>query len=855
MSQKWIRSKRWDDQYIPRWAWPVKAVLRALSSIWLAVILLTMVALYGALASVPIGLIAAAPTYALYGLSLLAAIAVVAGVPAFAASAVLRRAGARGGARVTASLILFAVLAAGTFLIWREAAWPRLRYDFGTGQGFMLFADFVQRYSATTLRRLPGMEMSELEFYSWWPLKAILLTFVLNLIVATVRRIEFTFVNIGVLTVHGGIVVIALGSIYYAGAKQEGDMFLLAGPPDAQGNPTPGPEQDGFFDNTQVVLWVGRGRGEHLEQRPIRRLPRYNDYNLNALEIPGEEEAAARHDRGRKLSIPVPPPDRRGAAPAVDEDFRFEIVGYASYATLESRWIAAPAPTSGEAATPMRRLDLVSSLPSAGRPQTVNAEQGGGEVVRSLTLLPDLPAERIATMAGAIAVEYGRSIPEQRWRDLGEVLPEGAHHGLIVEVPRADGEEPERHVFAVEPGTRIEVGTTGYTVEVEDLTPQPPFPIITPGFQGAESSVAIVRVTPPAESGAPAFTRYVYHRFPELDQDIVGAGSATQGGRPARRAADPSIRIAYVDASMLQVYLDEIEGDEGAVRAIVRLPGREPIVSDRIATGQTLTLAPMVGLRLGERSPHAVRVETPVVVPEQQRDREMIGTHGSAAVAVRISLPEQGWSRTVWVPFARYFDLDPSLARRVTAPDGREVTVVFGRLRHTLPGLRLQLADFQMFPYPHSDLPQDYRSDLIVLSAWDQELTVRSTSLNAPLLIRVPFQPMRGAPAVVNLIGRLVSLVAPNQYKFSQASWDPEGWRSTKAMADEGLIPRPRARYTILGVGNNPGIYVIAAGAVMMCVGIPWAFYLKPYLVRRRKRRIQAELAAARGAAAEGAER
>ncbi len=43
-------------------------------------------------------------------------------------------------------------------------------------------------------------------------------------------------------------------------------------------------------------------------------------------------------------------------------------------------------------------------------------------------------------------------------------------------------------------------------------------------------------------------------------------------------------------------------------------------------------------------------------------------------------------------------------------------------------------------------------------------------------------------------------------------------------------------------MGNNPGIYVIATGAVMMGVGIPWAFYVKPLLVRREKRKIQERL-------------
>jgi hypothetical protein len=67
-----------------------------------------------------------------------------------------------------------------------------------------------------------------------------------------------------------------------------------------------------------------------------------------------------------------------------------------------------------------------------------------------------------------------------------------------------------------------------------------------------------------------------------------------------------------------------------------------------------------------------------------------------------------------------------------------------------------------------------------------------------------------------------------------------------------GLGARPVSRWTILGVGNNPGIYVIATGAVMMGVGIPWAFYIKPLLVRREKKKIQERLAREKAAGARG---
>ncbi|MEL6796315.1 MAG: hypothetical protein AAFO89_05770, partial [Planctomycetota bacterium] len=70
---------------------------------------------------------------------------------------------------------------------------------------------------------------------------------------------------------------------------------------------------------------------------------------------------------------------------------------------------------------------------------------------------------------------------------------------------------------------------------------------------------------------------------------------------------------------------------------------------------------------------------------------------------------------------------------------------------------------------------------------------------------------------------------------------DRSGWEETQAEVDAGIRDRPTVRFTILGVGNNPGIHVIALGGVLMGLGIPWAFYVKPWLVKRKKQRIQQE--------------
>jgi hypothetical protein len=169
--------------------------------------------------------------------------------------------------------------------------------------------------------------------------------------------------------------------------------------------------------------------------------------------------------------------------------------------------------------------------------------------------------------------------------------------------------------------------------------------------------------------------------------------------------------------------------------------------------------------------------------------------------------------------------------------------LAFGRLQHRLPGFAIQLADFRMVSYDHRGAPRDYQSTLRVTSmdgTFDSFEHV--TQLNAPLT--APYIWKDDASFVSNVAERLVAGVDPNQFKFSQAGWDAQGWGRTQAQADAGLIKKPFASFTILGVGNNPGIHVIAFGGILMGIGIPWAFYLKPWLVQREKRRIQEQLKA-----------
>lgn len=827
MSAKARRSNAWDDQHLRGpFLWPVKALLRTFSSITLAVVLLAFVMLYGISASVPIGMLALIPTWLLYGVVFLVPVLAVAAVPAL-----LVRNGCRSlspAVRFVFTFLTFAALGALGKWAWVRWVWPVLRYDETTGQGVRLFSDFVAKYWTITLRRLPGIELSELEYYSAWPLRWALLLFVLNLVVATVRRIEFNFKNIGVLTVHTGIVVIALGSIYYSGLKQEGDTILLAGAPDADGNPSPGPPQQAFYDNTRVALFVNPGR-MGWEQRPLQGVPRYNDYNLDVSD--GELASVvsrwrpASTDSGRTLDIAAPAPPNSLVPP----DVSFRVVGYAAYAEpmVDYRRVEPGHPNAG----PLRFVYLYSDRPDDDG--SINPDP-----VFAFTFPPLTPADR-HTGNEALSIEYTLGpkggMPEQRWRDLSEPLPEGTQHALVIEVPAKDGRPAHRSVHPVQRGSAFAVGDTGFRVGVKELSPTPTFPIITPGYRDATSSVAVVVVTPP--EGEP-YERFIYHRYPELNQDILP--TLNEQGRPTRRDADPSIRISLVEADRVYAYIDE---HEGVTRAIIRTP-REVRVLDNIPQGERFEMVPLIYLRVGERWDHAVRIERPRPVPASRQDKQFIGTHDKAMLAVEVSatVHNKPYREIVWLPFTRYLTVMNNLERTLTLPDGRTLSLAFGRMQRPLPGFELRLIDFQMIAYDHRGAPRDYQSIIRVSPRGGNFHTyTHVTRLNAPL--QAPFHWDDEQPWYLNLPKRLAAGMNPYQFKFSQAGWDQSGWARTQALVDAGQLKRAMASFTILGVGNNPGIHLIALGGVMMGVGIPWAFYLKPWLVKREKRRIQEQLA------------
>ncbi len=833
MSAKWRRSLAWDDKHFPAWAWPAKFVLRAFSSIALAVTLLSLVGVYSILASIPLGLL-------VLGLQWINALAAVL-VPAIVVGAVVRALSNKPVAAWLSALVVGG-------LAW-FATWPKLSPLVHEGATWRLFDGLVEQYASVTIRRLPSVELTELEFYSAWPMQLILGLFVVNMVTATLRRIEFNFLNLGVLTVHTGIVLLALGSVYYQGLKKEGDVLLHASP-SATGQLQPGPMATTFYDNTYLTLYVQQFRS--WEQRPITSVPRYNDVSLDVLPpLRGEPQnqsaldlarrpilTQAQRESDRTLDLVVPD----STLGMVDPDIRMRLVGYATYADRQQDWVQAEPPIFAPDAdlNPLRIVYL--TIGDQSQPDF------------SFILLPAKPAHRVSE-SDLIGIELTRGMTDRRFAALSEVIPDAANHGIVVELPQAG----VRTVLPAREGATHEVA--GYTLTVESLLAQPPFPIITEGYEGATSSVALIKVVPPEGE---AFTRYAYHRFPEIDQDIL---SVAEDGRPNRRDADPSILISYIDADRLQIYLDESPAD-GTVRAIVRLPdGRVRTMLDLPAQARLDDIfasfeserqvpedapkPPVMSVAIGERWAHVATFDRPVPTPELERIGRFIGTHDNAFLAVEVSAdrpatdPTPGrWSTVVWLPFTRYLGSELEKVRTVEIPGStkRSIKLAFGRRQHPLTGFTLGLEDFEMIPYEHDGPPRDFRSVVRIMPLDpDLEPFTAEVSLNSPL--RAPHREHTDAPEIVDFLRRLVLGLTPSQLKLSQAGWDATTWRESESQigAPGSTIERPYVLFTILGVGNNPGITIIALGGVLIALGTPWAFYVKPTLLKRRKSKLAAQ--------------
>jgi hypothetical protein len=81
----------------------------------------------------------------------------------------------------------------------------------------------AENWAHDQMRQWRGLEMTEFEWFHWWPFDLMMILISINIVVTTIRRIPFKPVNYGVWGIHAGIIVLDIGSFIYFGLKVEGD--------------------------------------------------------------------------------------------------------------------------------------------------------------------------------------------------------------------------------------------------------------------------------------------------------------------------------------------------------------------------------------------------------------------------------------------------------------------------------------------------------------------------------------------------------------------------------------------------------------------------------------------------------
>jgi len=698
-----------------------------------------------------------------------------------------------------------------------------------------------------------SLGLTEMEAFAWWPFTALIFLFVLNMIVVTIRRIRLNVLNAGVWAIHTGIVILALGSVYYFGTKLEGDTLvfrrhILIEVPGAEparliaqlGAATQVRGRDGVYQfavqdiQPNWPLLSGGDAGKTAcsvnvavtapTQSFIRQmLIGYPQYTEDIL--PGQGRAIK--SLGRKL---------------VDEDLRltfgyepqnyFYLMDSAALYVREvgsTQWIERP----------------ISGLPHYSNHIAFRDEiwQPEGEK----PLVPDpLHIEVPAVIAGdpltgldvrvTGRVHYVEAI-ESRW-----VAGSGRQNPyLSVELVPSDGARERVDLLALHPQQRsakdgmlefcwaasaadvaqfaTRVGNM-LTIQVPDENIDVTLPVddwadsaanpkqtftALPGstwsyrIAGFSRNLQIANHAPVSvvslelRQGSQTIRRFVFADAAQT-HDRTPEGTAT--------TADPRILTSYRPGPAL-LFIGGPAPHE--LVAVVNTPDtRVPL-----EIGKSLDLGHGLTISVREMFPEATLDRRMALTPKRLQD----GGIGAQLSQIKVELASGSWSTKLWLPYHHYPFADAQYAGRrfmyspqvVALPGGRNVELLYSRKRWPMPAA-VTLDDFELLTHVGGFVPGNTTSvrDFVSIlrsyrdGAWSDRFRA---SLNKP--------------------------ANEGGIYYFQSTWDPG------SMA-----------YTGLGVGNRNGVYIQLAGCCIAVLGMIYVFYVKPMIKRRRRVAVWATAAA-----------
>jgi hypothetical protein len=629
---------------------------------------------------------------------------------------------------------------------------------------------------------LPGVreyfELDELGFFNAWPLKLIMILMVANLATVTIQRIPLTRPRYGVWMVHIGIITLIAGMGIYYSQKVEGTAFLIKGR-----------TVNRYYDRFERALYFQAGGG--VTRVALPSLPRFNPYSAER----GNADYLDREDLKNLSPIMSRSADGRvgTAAEAVGaKSLDFTVVGYWPYANLRER-IVDDAKQS--------RVGFTFNLPDA---------ETGEPHDRILTA--GIP--RYAKINWGNADLEHRELPDQAAVD-ALVNSAKAVHTLTFKVGDFEQKSP------VQVGDIVQLGDTGYGVKIESFNPQ---------WETIDK-----KTVPKLTFLVAGPNKLVYRRMilgdglgrpTDFKLNEPGAGPM---GKRQKELLDPRLSVDYsynAPASLIPknglgktLFLTTPNSTRTTVLTIeangpanvrtfdgaeghIDLSAPQPEEAAMMASfGQA---SPRDTFHLDvKRSDHVGTIEGYVEeVPKAQRNRDEGASGRRQIVRVNykgVDSTDQPFSGTVLVPFSERPFETPWTGGLVNVPNASGVAQIqLANNWRPLPAY-VRLDSLEAIAYAGMEpaaagMIRDYRSTITLTDPVTAKTRTDTVFLNSPVFY------------------------GNNNWIFFQASFDIQN-----------------QQWSILGVGNRPGMYAMVTGCVLIIVGIFYAFYIKPVLIKRMK--------------------
>lgn len=739
----------------------------------------------------------------------------------------------------------------------------------GIALAFLLFVYCSIGSAAPQIRQLPQIEMTEFQWFHWWPFNTLVILFCFTMVMVTIRRIPLRSINAGVLMIHSGMIVMTLGSYYYFSTKIEGDAPVFRRQIKIELPDIGHPVRILALPGNQQELRVGKDVWHFLIQSTNHAWPILSDehegetaYAVSVLVTPPSGEAFVRQllagypqytediipGKGRAIKTI----GRKLLDENLTMEFEYEpqthfhvMDTWALYVRHvgDEEWIQRPIKglpryndhigsrdqiiSDPHERTPLRALDI-SVPPPPGGDALSNASvritgylryaqmrrqwKEGGNRLFPILSLSVLSSSGPAQTHELIAFDRTRSqtrdgIVQFVWLENSQQLKDiPTHSSAMLRITIPDTD------------IDLEIPITRTTIS----SPEDPHTPIegTPyayrirnihdnlklDAQRGLVSIAMVDIKTPRGE----FTRMVADQ-PGMSRDMKGSGGDPHSADHRQpQSVDPGIVMSYQPAGAPIILAAHPEGLQ-----LVFNQDNKRVIDKPVQINEVLEIVQGISLRVNSLITHATSEVKPQIVPRSARQR----TAKESFSMIRLELNMGNGIESRWLTFHQYampnedYAYDGRFAyfpERFRMPDGEVVEVLFSRQRRELPNA-IALDSFELDTHVggYSGAVSTIRNYESGLRFFDDGAWTNES--------------------------QIISVNQPTEfggYWYFQSSWDKPPNNN----------PSAGMNFTGLGIGNRNGVYIQLFGCCLMVVGMIFAFYVKPIMKRRRADRSRAKI-------------